>query len=67
MGVIKEIRLIGISKISWEDAAKNALKEAGKTIRSIRNITIDGWSAQVEGDDIIEYQARARVDFLIER
>jgi flavin-binding protein dodecin len=38
MAVVKIIELIGSSPKSWEDAAKNALAEAAKTIKNIKSI-----------------------------
>ncbi len=34
--VVKVIELIGTSPKSWEDAAANAIKAAGKTVRNIK-------------------------------
>jgi hypothetical protein len=36
MGVAKVVELIGSSKLSFDDAVKNAVDEAAKTIRGIR-------------------------------
>jgi len=37
--VAKVIELIGSSPKGWEDAAKNAVREAAKTVRNIRAST----------------------------
>jgi len=34
--VYKVIDLVGTSEKSWEDAAKNAVEEAGKTLKNLR-------------------------------
>ena len=36
MTVVKVIELIGSSTVNWEDAAKNALAEAAKTVENIK-------------------------------
>ena len=35
MAVIKTIDLVGVSEVSWEDGAKQAVAEARKTIRNL--------------------------------
>ena len=38
MAVVKIVELIGSSPKDWEDAAKNALAEAAKTIKNIKSL-----------------------------
>ena len=38
MTVVKIIELIGSSPNSWEDAVKNALAQAVKTVKNIKSI-----------------------------
>ena len=35
MAVIKTIDLVGVSTVSWEDAAQRALSEATQTLRNV--------------------------------
>ncbi|RLE83353.1 MAG: dodecin domain-containing protein [Thermoprotei archaeon] len=67
MTVIKTIELIGVSDKSWDDAVKQALKEAAKTIRNIREVEIVSFSAKVENNNITEYYAQVRLYFEVER
>ncbi len=67
MPVIKVIELVGNSKVSWEDAAKNAVAEAAKTIRGITGIDVVGQTAVVENGMITEYRANVKVAFVVER
>lgn len=67
MPVIKVIELVGNSKVSWEDAAKNAVAEAAKTIRGITGIDVVGQTAVVENGAITEYRANVKVAFVVER
>ena len=41
MSVYKIIRIIGSSPTSWEEAAKNAVDEAGKHLRDLRVAEIE--------------------------
>lgn len=67
MGVIKTIDLVGTSGVSWEDAARQALAEATKTIRGIETLDVLEQTAKVDGDGIIEYQTHVRIHFRLER
>jgi flavin-binding protein dodecin len=35
-GVYKVVEVIGVSPLSWEDAAKNAVETASETLRDLR-------------------------------
>lgn len=67
MGVIKTIDLVGTSDVSWEDAARQALAEATKTIRGIETLDVLEQTAKVGGDGISEYQTHVRIHFRLER
>lgn len=62
----KVIELIGSSPISWEDAAKNAVKTASKTIRNIKAVYLKECTAKVEDGRIVEYRANVKVTFIYE-
>jgi len=67
MTVVKVIELIGSSKNSWEEAARNAVKEAAKTVRHIVGVDVVGFTAKVKDGDIVEYRANVKVAFIVER
>ena len=62
----KVIELIGSSKISWEDAALNAVREASRTIRHIKGVYLKECTAKVEDGRIIEYRANVKLTFIYE-
>ena len=66
MSVAKVIELIGSSKVSFDDAVKNALKEAAKTIKGIKEVWVQNLSAKVEDGKITEYRANVKLTFLVE-
>ena len=66
MGVAKVIEILAQSDESWEDAAKQALKEASKTIRNIQSIYIKDFQAIVEDDEITTYRVNAKITFLVD-
>ncbi|MFN8105608.1 MAG: dodecin family protein [Acidimicrobiia bacterium] len=67
MGVIKTIDLVGTSDTSWEDAARQALAEASKTIRGIETLDVLEQTAKVGEAGISEYQTHVRIHFRLER
>ena len=66
MPVINTIELTGVSAESWNDAAAQALREAGKTIRQITKMDVIGTSAVVEEGQIAEFHTDVRIFFAIE-
>ena len=64
--VAKVIELIAESDKSWDDAAKNAIKEASKTVKNIRSIWMDNMSAEVKDNKIVTYRANVKVTFVLE-
>lgn len=67
MSVVKVIELVGNSKVSWEDAAKNAVAEAAKTVRGITGIDVVGQTAVVKNGMITEYRTNVKIAFVVER
>ena len=67
MVVIKIVEVIGSSPKSWEEATKNALEETADTIRNIKGIDVDRFTAKVEKNKIVEYRAVVRIAFAVER
>nr|MBC7244351.1 dodecin domain-containing protein [Chloroflexota bacterium] len=67
MPVIKVIELVGNSPVSWEDAAKNAVAEAAKTVHGITGVDVVGQTAVVENGTITEYRANVKIAFVVKR
>ena len=65
--VVKIIELMGVSEESFSDAVRNAVKEAGKSIRNITGVEVIKSTAQVEDDEIFEYHVTVRLAFAIDR
>jgi dodecin len=64
VAVVKIIELVGSSKESSDDAAKQALEQAKGSLRNIR--AVDIVSTGIRGDNLDEYRAHVRVAFIIE-
>ncbi|MGI6081401.1 MAG: dodecin family protein [Limnochordia bacterium] len=68
MSVIKVIELVGQSDTSWEDAVRQAIKAAAKTVRNIRGVEVLNFTAQTnENGDISSYRANVHLAFEVER
>ena len=65
--VVKIVELMGVSEESFDDAARQAVKEAARTIRNITGIEVIKSTAQVDGDEIFEFHVTVRLAFAIER
>ena len=66
MAVINTLELEGVSDKSWGDAAREALREAAKTIRHINRLEVLGTSTRVEDGRIAEYRTQVRLYFEVE-
>lgn len=64
MAVVKIIELVGSSRESTDDAARQALKQAQNSLRNIR--AVDIVSTGIRGENLDEYRAHVRVAFLVE-
>lgn len=64
MAVVKIIELVGSSKTSTDDAARQALRQAQSTLRNIR--AVDIVSTGIRGANLDEYRAHVRIAFLVE-
>src|SRR6202000_369683 len=64
MAVVKIIELVGSSKTSTDDAARQALAQAQGSLRNIR--AVDIVSTGIRGENLDEFRAHVRVAFLIE-
>jgi len=61
--VYKIIELVGTSKKSWEDAAKNAVETAGKSLKDLRIAEIVKLDMQIDKGKVVAYRARVSVSF----
>jgi hypothetical protein len=66
MSVAKIIELVVSSKNGWEDAVRAGVEEAARTVRGIRGVDVQDWTARVENDRIVEYKANLKIAFRVE-
>ena len=61
--IYKIIELVGTSKTSWEDAAKNAVETAGKSLEDLRVGEIVKFDMTLEKGKVTSYRARVNISF----
>ena len=63
MSIAKVIELIGASDKSWDDAARNAVKDASKTIKNITGVEVISKTASVKDGEIVSYHTCVKIAF----
>ena len=66
MAVVKVIELLAQSEKGWEDAAKQAVKVASKTVRNIQSVYVKDFQAIVEDGEIVGYRVDVKISFLVD-
>jgi flavin-binding protein dodecin len=61
--VSKVSELIGSSPLSFEEAAREVVARANRTLRGITGIEVVEKRVKVEGERVIEYRVRLRLSF----
>lgn len=63
MAITKVIEVIASSEKSFDDATRNALKEASKSVNNITSIYVKEMNANVSNNEIVSYGINAKVSF----
>ncbi len=66
MAVARQTQIVGASPHSWEDAVRNALERANKTLRGITGLEVVKENAHIEKGKITEYRSTLLVTFVLE-
>ncbi len=61
--VYKVIQLVGSSGNSWEEAARNAVETAGKSLRDLRVAEVAKLDMKVEDGKVTAFRARVNLSF----
>jgi dodecin len=67
MAVVKVVELIASSEKSFDDAVKQAVKEASKTIRNIDSVWVKDMKAHVKDGKIKSYGVICKVSFRLDK
>ena len=61
--VYRVTEVIGTSSNSWEDAAKNAVKTAAKSLRDLRIAEVTKLDVKVEDGKVVQFRTRLSLSF----
>ncbi len=64
--VYKVVELVGTSDSSWEEAAKNAVEAASKSLRDLRIAQVNQLDMKVENGRVVAYRAKVSLSFKYE-
>ncbi len=63
MAILKVIEILANSDKSWEDAAKNAVAHASKSVKNIKSVYINEQSATVTDGKMDNYRVNVKITF----
>jgi hypothetical protein len=63
--IVKVIEVVAQSDKGFDDAVRNAVQEASKTISGIRSVWVENLSVKVENDRIINFRANCKISFVL--
>ena len=64
--VYRVTEVIGTSRNSWEDAARNAVETAARSLRDLRVAEISKTDLVIEGGKVVAYRARVSLSYKYE-
>jgi hypothetical protein len=64
--IYRVTEVIGTSATSWEDAAKNAVETAAKTLRDLRVGEVVKLDVTIDEGKVTSYRARVNISFKYE-
>jgi flavin-binding protein dodecin len=65
-GVYRIVDVVGVSTVSWEDAAKRAVETAAKSIRDLRIAEVMKMDVKVENGKVVAFRTRVALSFKYE-
>ncbi|MDD2316964.1 MAG: dodecin family protein [Desulfobacterales bacterium] len=65
--VYKVVELVGTSEKSWEDAAKQVVETASKSLKDLRVVEVVQQDMKIEEGKIVAYRTRVHVSFKFEK
>jgi flavin-binding protein dodecin len=66
-GVYRIVDVVGVSTVSWEDAAKRAVETAAKSIRDLRIAEVTKMDLKVEDGQVSAFRTRVALSFKYEK
>jgi flavin-binding protein dodecin len=64
--VYRVTEVIGVSSESWEDAARNAVQTAAKSVRDLRIAEVLRQDVTIQDGDLVNFRVRLAISFKYE-
>ena len=61
--IYKIIEIVGTSSTSWDEAAKNAVEKAGKSLKDLRIADVIKMDMKVENGKVAAFRTRVNLSF----
>jgi dodecin len=65
-GVYKIVEVVGVSEVSWEEAGRQAVKTAAKSLRDLRIAEVTKMDMKVEDGKVVAFRTRVSLSFKYE-
>ena len=63
MAILKVIEVMADSSKSWEDAARNAVSHASKSVKYIKSAFVQSQSVVVKDNNVTDYRVNVKITF----
>lgn len=60
---VRVAEFVGQSSRSWQDAIEEAVSQASKRYKNISGVEVINWTANCQGDRIVEYKADVKIAY----
>ncbi len=65
MAIMKVIEVMANSTESWEDATRNAITHASKTVKNIKSAYVNEQSVVVNDNNVSEFRVNLKISFAV--
>jgi flavin-binding protein dodecin len=65
-GVYRIVDVVGVSTVSWEDAARRAVETAAKSLRDLRIAEVTKMDVKVDDGKVAAFRTRVALSFKYE-
>lgn len=66
MSVLKVVEILANSDKSWEDAARNGVNHASKTIKNIKSVYVKDQSVTVKDNQLSQFRVNLKITFQVD-
>jgi dodecin len=66
MAIVKMIELLAQSSESWEEATRQAVERASRSLRNIRSVWVKEFEAAVDANKVTQFRVILKISFQLE-